>query len=113
MGRHGPGGGEFVQRFAGAPGDIEYLYDGGWQQRPFPSTAPSPPWHRGLGTTYHESGTLWMGDDPATSVTDVNGRFHHVSNVYVCDQAAFPTVGSVNPVLTGLTLARALADQLA
>ena len=26
-----------------------------------------PEWHRGLGTTYHEAGTLWMGDSPATS----------------------------------------------
>jgi choline dehydrogenase-like flavoprotein len=58
----------------------------------------------GLGTTYHESGTLWMGDDPATSVTDTNGRFHHVANAYCIDQALFPTVGSANPALTGLTL---------
>src|SRR4029077_3509497 len=36
----------------------------------------------GLGTTYHESGTLWMGDDPAKSVTNANGRFHHVANAY-------------------------------
>ena len=35
-----------------------------------------------LGSTYHESGTLWMGDDPAASVKDVNGRFHHVANAY-------------------------------
>ena len=103
---------EFAQHFAGAPGDIEYLYDDRWQQQPFPLDRPFPPWHRGLGTTYHESGTLWMGDDPATSVTDVDGRFHHITNVYVSDQAAFPTVGSVNPVLTGLTLARALAGKL-
>jgi hypothetical protein len=44
----------------------------------------------GLGTTYHECGTLWMGDDPETSVTDVHGRFHHVANAYVVDQALFP-----------------------
>ena len=31
----------------------------------FRSTEPFPDWHRGLGTTYHESGTLWMGDAPA------------------------------------------------
>jgi choline dehydrogenase-like flavoprotein len=67
----------------------------------------------GLGTTYHESCTLWMGDDPATSVTDANGRFHHIANAYCVDQAIFPTVGSVNPVLTGLTLTRKIAEHLA
>jgi hypothetical protein len=63
----------------------------------------------GLGTTYHECGTLWMGDDPETSVTDVHGRFHHVANAYVVDQALFPTAGSANPVPTGLALARKVA----
>jgi hypothetical protein len=33
----------------------------------------------GLGTTYHESGTLWMGTDPDGSVTDPDGRFHHTA----------------------------------
>jgi choline dehydrogenase-like flavoprotein len=66
----------------------------------------------GMGTTYHEAGTLWMGEDPKTSVTDVNGRFHHIANVYCCDQALFPTVGSVNPTLTGLTLARKVAEAI-
>jgi hypothetical protein len=103
---------ELAQGIAGAPGDIEYLYDGGWQAAPFPLDRPYPPWHWGLGTTYHEAGTLWMGDDPATSVTDPSGRLHDIANVYIADQAAFPTVGSVNPVLTGLTLAHRMADVL-
>jgi choline dehydrogenase-like flavoprotein len=64
------------------------------------------------GSTYHESGTLWMGDDPATSVTDANGKFHHVDNAYCSDQSLFPTVGSVNPTLTGLTLSRKVADAI-
>jgi choline dehydrogenase-like flavoprotein len=67
----------------------------------------------GLGTTYHEAGTLWMGDDPETSVTDANGRFHHVANAYCVDQSLFPTMGSANPVLTGLTLTRKIAEHLA
>jgi choline dehydrogenase-like flavoprotein len=67
----------------------------------------------GLGTTYHESGTLWMGDDPETSVTDANGRFHHVTNAYCVDQSLFPTAGSANPVLTGLTLTRKIAEHIA
>jgi len=64
------------------------------------------------GTTYHESGTLWMGTDYTKSVTDANGRFHHVSNAYCVDQSIFPTVGSANPVPTGLTLSRKIARSI-
>jgi hypothetical protein len=67
----------------------------------------------GLGTTHHEAGPLWMGDSPGSSVTDVDGRFHFVSNAYVASPALFPTVGSPNPMLTGVALARRLADHLA
>jgi hypothetical protein len=102
-----------AQRIAGAPGNIEYLYDGGWQSQPPPLNRPFPEWHRGLGTTYHESGTLWMGDQPAQSVTNPLGRFHHIANAFACDQSLFPTVGSVNPVLTGLCLARGIAEAIA
>ena len=101
-----------AQAIAKGAGNIQYLYDGGWQSQPFPLSRPFPEWHRGLGTTYHESGTLWMGDNSATSVTNSIGRFHHISNAYACDQSLFPTVGSVNPVLTGLTLAQQIADHV-
>jgi choline dehydrogenase-like flavoprotein len=104
---------DLVQAIAGAPGNIEYLYDGGFQTAPFPLNRPFPDWRRGLGTTYHEAGTLWMGDDATSSVTDPQGRFHHLANAYACDQSIFPTVGSVNPSLTGVTLARRLAEALA
>lgn len=103
---------DLAQGLAGNAADIEYHYDGAWQASPFPLTRPFPEWHLGLGTTYHEAGTLWMGDGPQTSVTDPVGRFRHVSNAFVCDQSLFPTVGSVNPVLTGLTLAKQIAESL-
>ena len=64
----------------------------------------------GLGTTYHEAGTLWMGTSPQTSVTDPNGQFHNVANAFCADQSLFVTVGSVNPTLTGLVLARKVAQ---
>jgi len=102
-----------ARAIAKAPGNIQYLYDGGWKDQPFPLNRSFPEWHRGLGTTYHESGTLWMGTDPNASVTNDVGRFHHVNNAYACDQSLFPTVGSVNPVLTGLTLARRIAEEIA
>src|SRR5260370_42685395 len=59
---------------------------------------------------YHEAGTLWMGTDPQTSVTDVNGRIHKVANAFCADQSLFVTVGSVNPTLTGLVLTREVAQ---
>jgi choline dehydrogenase-like flavoprotein len=102
-----------AQQIAGGAQNIEYLYDGGWQAQPPPLARPFPEWHRGLGTTYHESGTLWMGDHPAHSVTNATCRFHHIQNAFACDQSVFPTVGSANPVLTGLCLARGIAEALA
>jgi 3-keto-disaccharide hydrolase/GMC oxidoreductase len=76
------------------------------------SDASGPGRRDGLGTTHHEAGTLRMGDDPNTSVTDANCRFHHVTNAYVAGPALFPTIGSPNPMLTGIALARRLGDHL-
>jgi choline dehydrogenase-like flavoprotein len=67
----------------------------------------------GLGTTHHEAGTLWAGDDPTRSVTNANGHFHHVENAFAIGPALFPSVGSPNPMLTGIALARRMADRLA
>ena len=41
------------------------------------------------------------------------GRFHYVNNAYVADLALFSTVDSANPALTGLTLARKVAEAIA
>jgi len=80
--------------------------------------SPAPPdisligFKQSLGSTYHEAGTLWMGDDPDSSVTDTNGHFHQVANLYAAGQALFPTIGSANPVLTGLSVTRKMADDI-
>lgn len=100
----------------GNPDNIEYLYTKNgveaWYSDPPPAATFKPEGVRdGLGSTFHESGTLWMGE-PAKSVTDVNGQFHHVGNAFCTDQALFPTVGSANPVLTGLVLSRKVASQI-
>jgi choline dehydrogenase-like flavoprotein len=66
----------------------------------------------GLGTTFHEAGTLWMGEDDnpeRPSVTNTNGRFHYIRNAYCTDQSLFVTVGSANPALTGLVLTQKVA----
>ena len=66
----------------------------------------------GLGTTHHEAGTLWMGASPNESVTNLDGRFHHISNAYVAGPALFPTLGSANPSLTAAALARRTAQAI-
>ncbi len=65
-----------------------------------------------VGSTWHDAGTLFIGEDPGTSVTDTLGHFHHIANVACVDQALFPTVGSANPVLTGLCLSRRVAETI-
>jgi choline dehydrogenase-like flavoprotein len=65
-----------------------------------------------VGSTWHDSGTLFMGDDPDASVTDASGHFHHIANAVCVDQSLFPTVGSANPVLTGLCLSRKAAETI-
>jgi hypothetical protein len=62
-----------------------------------------------LGTTHHDAGTMRMGDVIADSVTNDFGRIHDTTNCYVAGPALFPTVGSPNPMLTGVALARRTA----
>lgn len=66
----------------------------------------------GLGTTHHEAGGLWMGTDPAASVTTPDARLHHVVNTYAVGPSLLPSIGSPNPMLSGVALARRLADRL-
>lgn len=81
-----------------------------------PSTLPdgknNPERRDGLGTTHHEAGPLWMGDDPNDSVANADGRLHQIKNAYVLGPALFPTIGSPNPMLTGIALARRMGDHL-
>lgn len=65
-----------------------------------------------LGTTHHDAGTMRMGDDVADSVTNDFGRIHDTTNCYVAGPALFPTVGSPNPMLTGVALGRRTGDLL-
>ena len=62
-----------------------------------------------LGTTHHDAGTMRMGDNIADSVTNDFGRIHDTTNCYVAGPALFPTVGSPNPMLTGVALGRRTA----
>jgi choline dehydrogenase-like flavoprotein len=64
------------------------------------------------GSTHHDAGTLWMGTDVATSVTNEFGRIHDTTNCYVDAPALFPSLGSPNPMLTGVAISRRTADLL-
>jgi choline dehydrogenase-like flavoprotein len=67
----------------------------------------------GLGTTHHEAGALWMGDRGASkSVTDEDLALYDLSNAFVLAPAVYPTLGSPNPMLTGIALARRLGNHL-
>jgi hypothetical protein len=65
-----------------------------------------------LGTTHHDAGTMRMGDNVADAVTNDFGRVHDTANCYIAGPALFPTVGSPNPMLTGVALGRRTADLL-
>jgi Domain of Unknown Function (DUF1080)/GMC oxidoreductase len=65
-----------------------------------------------LGTTHHDAGTMRMGDNISDAVTNDFGRIHDTTNCYVAGPALFPTIGSPNPMLTGVALGRRTADLL-
>jgi choline dehydrogenase-like flavoprotein len=60
----------------------------------------------------HQCGTVRFGDDPATSVLDVNCRAHDVDNLYVVDTSFFPSSSAVNPALTAMANALRVGDHL-
>lgn len=66
----------------------------------------------GLSGGQHQAGTLRMGDDPASSVTDPTGRVHGYDNLWICDGSVHVTNGGVNPVLTIMALAFRTAGQV-
>jgi len=100
---------DLAQALAGDPANVEYFYDGTWHTSP----PPAGKVRDGLGTTHHEAGTLWTGTDPNASVVNLEGRFHNLQNAYMAGPALFPALGSANPSLTALTLARRTAAAIA
>jgi hypothetical protein len=55
---------------------------------------------------------LYMGPEASNSVTTPDCRIRHVRNTYVVGPAVFPSIGSPNPMLTGVALARRMGDHL-
>jgi len=79
--------------------------------RLFGAAGPVTPQHDGIGTTHHETGTLAMGD-PGSSVTRSDARFHDTENLFAAGPCLFPTIGSPNPMLTGIAVARRTGDRI-
>jgi gluconate 2-dehydrogenase alpha chain len=73
----------------------------------------APPYGGGYApTSRHVMGTLRMGRDPARSVTDPDGRFHDLANLWASDGSLFPTSSGYNPTLTIQTLALRVAGAM-
>jgi choline dehydrogenase-like flavoprotein len=58
--------------------------------------------HEGMAisATAHQAGTTRFGNDPKSSVLDVNCKAHELDNLYVLDSGFFVSIGAVNPTLT-------------
>ncbi len=65
-----------------------------------------------LQAVAHQCGTVRFGEDPATSVLDLNCRTHDVDNLYVVDGAFFPASAAVNPTLTIIANALRVGDRI-
>jgi len=52
----------------------------------------------------HVMGTYRMGNEPATSVVNVDSRSHDHPNLFLLGSGTFPTAGSANPTLTIVAL---------
>ena len=103
-----------VARMLAGDGEIQYLSQpnapGNAVWQPVPPAEPAR--EDSLSSTHHEAGTLWMGSDPATSVTDEFGRIWELENLYVVGPALLPTIGSPNPMLSGTALSRRTAERI-
>lgn len=61
----------------------------------------------------HPMATCRMGVDPATSVIGPDGQAHGLKGLYLADSSIFPTSLGVNPQLTTMVMATAIAQDLA
>jgi len=69
--------------------------------------------HKATVGSAHVMGGCPMGDDPERSVTDVDGKLHHLDNLYVIDGSLFPTSVGANPQLSIYGFAYKLSSKLA
>ena len=60
----------------------------------------------------HQCGTCRFGEDPQSSVLDLDCRTHDVDNLYVVDSSFFPSSAAVSPALTVIANALRVGDKL-
>jgi len=61
---------------------------------------------------WHEVGTTRFGDDPTTSVVDLNCQVHGIQGLFVVDASVLPSAGAVNTALTIIALALRAGDHI-
>jgi choline dehydrogenase-like flavoprotein len=61
----------------------------------------------------HVMGGCTMGEDLKHCLTDSDGRYHHLENLYVFDGSVLPTSLGVNPQLTIYGISARNATRLA
>lgn len=69
--------------------------------------------HKATIGSAHVMGGCPMGDDPKRSVTNGDGKFHHLDGLYVMDGSLFPTSIGTNPQLSIYGLVYRLSSKLA
>lgn len=65
-----------------------------------------------LRETAHQCGTCRFGEDPKTSVLDINCRTHDIDNLYIVDGSFFPSSAALNPSLTIMANALRVGEHL-
>lgn len=65
-----------------------------------------------ISGTAHQAGTARFGNDPASSVLNLDCRAHELDNLYLTDASFFPSIGAVNPTLTIIANALRVADHI-
>ncbi|MFN7898665.1 MAG: GMC family oxidoreductase [Synechococcaceae cyanobacterium] len=66
----------------------------------------------GIAAVGHQAGTCRFGNDPASSVLDLNCKAHELDNLYVVDTSFMPSIGAVNPSLTAIANALRVGSHL-
>jgi choline dehydrogenase-like flavoprotein len=68
--------------------------------------------HKSKVGSAHVMGGCPMGDDPKQSVTNCDGKYHHLDNLHIMDGSLFPTSIGANPQLSIYGLVYKLSSQL-
>ena len=60
----------------------------------------------------HACGTCRLGEDPTSSVVNVNNRSHDIENLYITDASFFPSSAGTNPSLTIVANAMRVSEHI-